>query len=252
MFYKNFQFIYILLLLNNFTTTDLNVNKNDLILKNSFINKGFALVYNVDLYNEKIVSKMMDERSLILFQKNLKKNTQVKITNMLNGKSLIAKVGAKSNYPFFNNSVISERIAKELAINLNEPYVEIQAIPKNSLFVAKKAKTFDEEKNVANKAPVNNISIDDLNKKNKDDQKISINEFSYVIKVGDFYYNETALKMIERIIIETNIKNPKHKKVSTKKYRVYLGPFDNINSLQKSYNDISILEFDNIEIIKND
>jgi hypothetical protein len=31
-----------------------------------------------------------------------------------------------------------------------------------------------------------------------------------------------------------------------------LGPFTNINSLQKSYNDISILQFENIEILKND
>jgi cell division protein FtsN len=34
------------------------------------------------------------------------------------------------------------------------------------------------------------------------------------------------------------------------KYRVYLGPFNNINSLQKSFNDISILNFENIEIIR--
>ena len=34
------------------------------------------------------------------------------------------------------------------------------------------------------------------------------------------------------------------------KYRVYLGPFYNINTLQKSFNDINILEFENIEIIK--
>jgi len=31
-----------------------------------------------------------------------------------------------------------------------------------------------------------------------------------------------------------------------------LGPFNNINSLQKSYNAISILGFENIEFIKND
>ena len=58
--------------------------------------------------------------------------------------------------------------------------------------------------------------------------------------------------MLNRIKTESLIKNPKIKKISDKKYRVYLGPFTNINSLQKSYNDISILEFDNIEIIKND
>ena len=239
-------------MLTNCTTNTLINNKPDLILKNNFTNKGFTIIYNTNLYNKKIVSKKIDERSLVIFQKNLKKNTLVKITNMLNDKSLIAKVGAKSNYPSFNNSVISERIAKELDINPREPYVEILAISKNSLFVAKKAKTFDEEREVANKVPVSSISIDDLNKIENINNKIVKSKFSYVVKVADFYFNETALKMLERIIIETNVKNPKLKKISTKKYRVYLGPFDNINSLQKSYNDINILGFDNIEIIKND
>ena len=58
--------------------------------------------------------------------------------------------------------------------------------------------------------------------------------------------------MKERIILDTKIKNPKSKKLSDKIYRVYLGPFYDINSLQNSYNDISMLEFENIEIIKND
>ena len=58
--------------------------------------------------------------------------------------------------------------------------------------------------------------------------------------------------MFNRIKAETLIKDSKIKKISDKKYRVYLGPFSDINSLQKSYNDISILEFDNIEFIKND
>ena len=58
--------------------------------------------------------------------------------------------------------------------------------------------------------------------------------------------------MVNRIKEESPITNPLIKKISDKKYRVYLGPFDNISTLQKSYNDISILEFENIEIIKND
>ena len=58
--------------------------------------------------------------------------------------------------------------------------------------------------------------------------------------------------MIKRIKNETKIKNPKNKKISDKKYRVYLGPFENIVSIQKSYKDINVLGFENIEIIKND
>ena len=58
--------------------------------------------------------------------------------------------------------------------------------------------------------------------------------------------------MVKRIKDETKIENPKIKKISDKEYRVYLGPFNNINSLQKSFNDINLLVFENIEIIKND
>jgi hypothetical protein len=83
------------------------------------------------------------------------------------------------------------------------------------------------------------------------DKKNNI-KFSYTIKIADFYFNDTAILLVNRINGETSIKNPKIKKITNKKYRVYLGPFNNINSLQKSYNDISILEFENIEIIKND
>ncbi len=101
--------------------------------------------------------------------------------------------------------------------------------------------------------PVNIVSIKDLNviKKNEVNKKKDI-KFSYVIKIADFYFNNTALMMFNRIKTEDLIQNPKIKKISDKKYRVYLGPFSNINSLQKTYNDISILEFENIEILKND
>ena len=155
-------------------------------------------------------------------------------------------------YPVFNNSVISNRIVDELKLNIDNPYIEIVEIIENSMFIAKKAKTFDEEKNVAITAPVKSISINDLNEIN-DSKKITIEKkFSYEIKIADFYFNDTAKMMINRIINETDIKNPKIKKISKEKYRVYLGPFNNINSLQKSYNDINILGFENIEIIQND
>ena len=225
-------------------------NKSHITLVNAYSNKGFALVYSDNLYIEKIISKKINERSLIIFQKNLKTNTQVKITNILNKKSIIAVVGKSSIYPSFNNSVLSSRIAIELDLDKNQPYVEILEILGDSVFVAKKAKTFDEEKKVAEKAPVTNISINDLNEIKKDNKKNDNENFFYIIKVADFYFNKTALLMVNRIKTESSIKNPKIRKISDKKYRVYLGPFDNINSLQNSYNDISILKFENIEIIK--
>ena len=217
-----------------------------------FINKGFSLIYNDEFYNNKIVSKKIDERSLVIFQKNLKKNTIVKITSILNNKSIIGTVGSEADYPLFNNAVLSVRIADEIGLNENESYVEILEILQDTVFVAKKAKMFEEEKEVANKAPVNNINIKDLNIEETNIKNKISKKFSYEIKIADFYFNDTALLLMDRIIKETMIKDAKIKKIDEKKYRVYAGPFNNINSLQKSFNDISILEFENIEIIKND
>jgi len=252
MLYRKYLVISIFYLLSNCTTIDPSVNNQDLIIKNIFKNKGFALIYNEDLHNNKIISKKIDQRSLVIFQKNLERNVQVKIRNILNNKSLIATVGKQSDYPSFNNSVISKRIATDLSIDINEPYIEITEISKNSLFIAKKAKMYDEEKSVADKAPVKNISINNLNKVKEIQPKIIDKNFLYTIKIADFYFRDTALLMVKRINTETIIKKVHIKKISDKKYRVYLGPFDSIISLQNSYNDVDMLEFENIEIMKND
>ncbi|MDA9679164.1 hypothetical protein N9T79_00420 [Candidatus Pelagibacter sp.] len=239
-------------MLNNCTETTLTKNKISNPLDIPFINKGFSLIYSDKLYDNKIISKKIDERSMVIFQKNLKKNTIVKITNILNNKFVIATVGSKADYPIFNNSVLTLRIANEIGLDKNEPYVEILEIIEGSVFVAKRAKTYKEEEKVANKAPVNNINISDLNIKEINTKKEISKKFSYKIKIADFYFNDTASLLVDRIIKETKIKDTKIKKINEKKYRVYAGPFNNINSLQKSFNDISILEFENIEIIKND
>ena len=188
MFYRNVLFIIICVFLSNCTTTTLLNNKPNIKNLNSYSNKGFALVYNEELYKKKIVNKKIHERSLIIFQKNLKVNTPVKITNLLNNKSLIVNVGNNSNYPSFNNSVISSRIAKELELDNDQPYVEILEILENSIFVAQKAKTFEEEKKVAIKAPVNVINISDLNVVKKDNKMNQKKKFSYTLKIADFYF----------------------------------------------------------------
>ncbi|MDC3383288.1 hypothetical protein OAW21_01505 [Candidatus Pelagibacter ubique] len=252
MLYKKLLILCCLILLNNCTAITSTKNKNLNSLENPFINKGFSLIYNDKFYYDKVISKKIDERSLVIFQKNLKKNTIVKITNILNNKSIIGTVGSNADYPLFNNAVLSLRIADEISLNENEPYVEILEVLEDAIFVAKRAKTFEEEKKVANKAPVNNINISDLNTKQTNTKNELSKKFSYEIKIADFYFNDTASLLVDRIIKETMIKNVKIKKINEKKYRVYAGPFNNINSLQKSFNDISILEFENIEIMKND
>ena len=159
--YKKYLSIFILIISCSSIERIENISKNQ-VIRDSFKSNGFTLVFTDSLKYDKIVSKKIDERSLIIFQNNLKKGTSVKITNLLNNKSLIAKVGDNISYPSFFNSVISKRIFTELEIDESEPYIQIYEINENSTFVAKKAKIFDEEKEVANNVIeiANNFNID--------------------------------------------------------------------------------------------
>ena len=228
-----------------------NVKTNKIIFKpeNNYKNLGFALIYNSKLEN----IKKLETRSLNIYHKSLKKKSSVKILNPANGKYLIAQVKSnKEKFSNFYNSILSPRIAEELELNVNEPYVEIISISKNSAFVAKKSKMFDEEKTVAEKAPVDGIQINDLNLK-KIKKKISKNKkFSYSIKVADFYYEDTAFLMKDRIKKETSIKKLKISRLSQTKYRVLIGPFNDIKSLKDSFQNLSSFNFENLEILKND
>ena len=81
-----------------------------------------------------------------IYHDYLNKGTKVKITNLINKKSLVAQVDKKIKNINFYNSVLSKRIFTELEIDISQPYVEIVEIKNNSIFIAKKTKTFDEEK----------------------------------------------------------------------------------------------------------
>jgi len=245
-------FIIFLLFIYSCTTNNINKSKKSEIIQSEiYSNKGFTLLFNGDLKKEKLISKKIEERSLIIFQRNLKKNTNVKITNLLNNKSILAKVGVNAKYPNFFNSVVSQRIYEELELNHSEPYVQITTVSENSTFLAKKAKMYEEEKQVAGKVPVEGVSINDLTlnkKEKKKDQKK--NKFNYIIKIADFYYENTAIMMQKRMKDELNLKNSKISKISNTNFRVYFGPFNNIKSLKNAFDDITPLNFENIEIIK--
>ena len=248
------KFLTILLILFLTACQQFDDNKKVVNYSNylKYSNTGFTLIYDEQLKKNKKISKKIDNRALVIFHKKIKKNSFVKITNPVNDKSIIAKVISNNvQLSDFYNSVITKRIANELSIDLDEPYIDLVLISENSTFIAKKAKTFDEEKNVAEKAPVDGIKIDnlsgDLNIKNK----VKKHKFLYSIKIADFYYKDSAENMILRIKKETNLNNPVIKKLSQTKYRVLLGPFNDIKKLEKSFDEIKLLEFENLEILKD-
>jgi len=236
------------LLLGCVEKADTKFKKTQADFENRYKNSGFALIYNSDLKD----IKKIEPRSLNIYHKSLKKKSLVKIINPENNKYLIAEV--KSNrikFSNFYNSILSLRIAEELELNLDEPFIELVSITKDSTFIAKKAKMFDEERSVAEKAPVDGIQINDLNVINVKKKTNNSKNFSYSIKVADFYYKDTAEMMTNKIKSEILINNINIIKLSETKYRVLIGPFSDIKSLKNTFENMNLLNFENLEILKN-
>jgi len=216
-----------------------------------YSNKGFALIYSEDLDNS--LEYKLDNASINILSPNLPNGTPVRITNIINGKSLITVVQNKTVLPIFYNSVITSRIASELSINPNEPYVFIETINSNNLYIANDVKTFDEEKEVANKAPVDDIMIQNISiktEKKESNTENFVTNFNYIIKFADFYFEDSAIMLKNRLFEEYNIENILIKKLSQNNFRVYKGPYKDFEKLKKGFHNIENLEFDSIEIIK--
>ncbi len=216
-----------------------------------YSNKGFALIYDDDVDN--LLESNLDNTSLNILSPNLPNGTPVRITNIINGKSLMTIVKNKTVLPAFYNSVITKRIASELSINPNEPYVYIETINSNNLYVANDVKTFDEEKEVANKAPVDDIMVQSISLETEiKESKINdfVTNFNYIIKFADFYFEDSAIMLKNRLFEEHKIENILIKKLSQNNFRVYKGPYKDFEKLKKGFHNIENLDFDSIEIIK--
>jgi len=248
MSYKNIIFIFFIFFIYGCEPINVKNKKLNFEIENRYKNSGFALIYNDELDG----IKEIEPRSLMIYHKNLKKKSMVKITNPINGLSLIAEVKSnKIKFSNFYNAVLSNRIAQTLELDENEPYINIVLISKDSTFIAKKAKTFEEESAVAEKAPVDGIQINDLNE-SKSKKKIKKNKiFSYSIKVADFYYKDSAKLMLEKIKKDSLIKNLKIIELSKTNYRLLIGPFNDIKSLKNTFEKMNLFNFENLEILKN-
>ena len=204
---------------------------------------GFALIYDDDLFNQKIVNRKINNENLEIMHRLLKRNTSVKIINPDNSKIVESKVYKKADYPQIFNVVISRKIASILELDQNNPYVEIIEVKKNKTFVAKESNTYDEEKKVADKAPINEVKMDDLSKINIKTKENSNKKSNFILVVSDFYYEKSANDLMKSLIKKTEVNNFSIKKINDKKYRLFSGPFKNFKALKTTYISLNKLGF---------
>ena len=219
--------------------------------KQYYSSSGFALIYEDKLFLQKIINKKINNNDEIkVMHSQLKMNTPIMIINPVNSKFIETKIYRKANYPKIFNVVISKKIASSLELDVNNPYVEIIKIKKNKIFIAKKSNTFDEEKKVAEKAPVDEIKMDNLSKDEPEAEKKKSKKSSFIIVINDFYFEDSANKLKTELVQKTKINNISVKKINNKKYRLLAGPFKNFNALKTTYISLNNLGFENLNIYR--
>ena len=243
---------FILIILAFFLTScpEYQIPKSKKNNKIYFSSNGFALIYNDHLFETKVIDKRINNDDLVVLHSSLKRNTSIKITNPLNSKTVNVKVYKKSKYPKLFNIVISKKISNLLDLDENNPYIEILEVKKNKTFIAKEGSIFDEEKKVAEKAPVSDIVMDDLSKETKIIKKSAKKDSNFIILISDFYYLESAENLKKELEKKINLINISIKKINVNKYRLFVGPFKNFNALKTTYISLNNLNFDQLNVLK--
>jgi len=240
-----YKILLIFLFLCSCTSSDY-LKKN--ISKKSYSSKGFAYIYNNDDFINKIVTTKIDNSTLSVSHNLLKKGTTVKIINPETKDNLILKLSQKTKFPEFYNVMISQQVANELNINTEFPYIELLEIKKNKTFIAKKATTHNDEKNISNKAPVTKVKIDNLSLTKK---SIIKKNKKFLIIIGEFYSLEAAVNLKKRLTQEILNFNSNKLSINTKnknKVELLSGPYKSINYLKKDYIKIKQFGFEDLDI----
>jgi len=146
-----------------------------------YSSKGFAQIYSDSLFEQggidkklnknEIIDNKLNNEQIITMHSLLKKNTIIQIINPENSKVVETKIFKKANYPKIFNIVLSNKIATILELDIDNPYVEVFEVKKNKTFIAKAGDIFEEEKNVAEVVPINEVEMDDLSKEQLDVKK---------------------------------------------------------------------------------
>ena len=209
--------------------------------------KGFVLIYDESLNEEKIIRKKIKNDHLVVIHNTIKKNSYVDIFNPKNSKSLKAKVVANDDYPPIYKIIVSKKIAQTLELDINNPYVEFFVIRKNKTFVAKEAEIFQEEKEVAEKVSVNEVKIDDISISQQQEEAISLKKSFYIL-ISDFYYLENAKNLKKQLSNKLKSNKLAINSINNNKHRLYVGPFKNFKSLQSTYIKLNKEGFTDLDI----
>jgi len=176
-----------------------------------------------------------------VIHRNIAPNSKIKITNLLNKKSIVVEVNKNSNYKKEREIIVPSKYIDLLELNYNLPIVKIETIRKNKTFKADTAKIFEEEKKITQNAEIKNVDIVDLSRNNSSKNK-NLNKL--IIYYGDFTFKNSALDMVS--LLKKDIKNINPTVIQVnKRFRVKVASINDINEFDIFFNKIVNTKFDN-------
>jgi len=190
--------------------------------------------------------------------------SNVRITNIENGFSMIVRVNHRGAYSNTNIIELSDRVFDKLKLNENGNLVKLELINANETFILGKAKTYNAEKKISSTAPVNGVSIISISPENQDstaenllfEDNINLDNFrietisnkEIYIHVATLFFKHTAkevqktLKSVKKVNIVNSMNNGKNT------YKVIIGPFENLVQLNEILKIDTIQQYEDLSI----
>ena len=190
--------------------------------------------------------------------------SNVRITNIENGFSMIVRVNHRGAYSNTNIIELSNRVFDKLKLNENENLVKLELINANETFILSSAKTYNAEKKISSTAPIDSVSVISLGSENQDStaenflskDDINLDNFKIetisskeiYIHVATLLFKHSAeelqkrLKSIKKVDIVNSMINGKNT------YKVIIGPFENLGQLNEILKIDTIQQYEDLSI----
>ena len=158
----------------------------------------------------------------------LQKDSLIKITNKNNKISKVYKVDDQLKSTDSRIIYLPEIVYDEISLDREFPLVLVQSMRENKSFIAKKAKTFDEEKKINKKVKIETIEVLKIDNKKVVTKKIFLD-------FGPFYYKTYSETLFR--LLSLNIKNKKliYKDYAPKNHIISIGPLKNLTEYDNIY-----------------
>ena len=190
--------------------------------------------------------------------------SNVRVTNIENGFSMIVRVNHRGAYSNTNVIELSDIVFNKLKLNENGNLIKLELINANETFILGEAKTYNEEKKISSMAPIDNVSVvsigsgsqESTTKKLLTKDEVNLDNFriekiqnkAIYIHVATLLFKQSAeelknkLKSIKKVDIVNSMNNGKNT------YKVIIGPFENLVQLNEILKIDTIQQYEDLSI----